>query len=122
MMIDKTKKGHISDLVGFSGFYIGTEVIATGDIKSEEDIFIDGSYKGTVKTAGAVEIGKNANVIGSIEARSITIEGQVKGAIIALDDITVAGCGELTGSAEGKNINIDLGALVKARITSGRNV
>ena len=121
-MIDRSNKGHISDLVGFSGSYIGAEVVATGEIKSEEDIFVDGSYKGSIKTTGAVEIGKNAKITGSIEARSVVIEGQLKGAVVALDSIYIAGCGQLSGTAEGKSINIDSGALIKARLDSGKNV
>ncbi|MEI6741682.1 MAG: polymer-forming cytoskeletal protein [bacterium] len=121
-MIEHANKGHISDLVGFSGFYIGAEVSAIGDIKSEEDVFVDGSYKGSIKTTGAVEIGKNAKITGSIEARSAIIEGQLKGSVLALDNVYIAGCGELSGSAEGKSVSIDSGALVKARIDSGKNV
>lgn len=109
-------------MVGFSGFYIGAEVVATGDIKSEEDVFVDGSYKGSIKTTGAVEIGKNAKMTGTIEARSVVIEGQLKGAVVAVDSVYIAGCGELSGSAEAKSINIDTGALLKAQIDSGKNV
>jgi cytoskeletal protein CcmA (bactofilin family) len=115
-MFGPIKKGHISELVGYAGYYLGPEVTASGNIKTEEDVFVDGNFKGTIETQGAVELGKNSIVTGSVKGRSIIIDGRVKADVQASDNIQVAGCGQLNGSAEARNINIDSGALVNAKI------
>ena len=117
-MINLSKKGHISDLVGYSGVFIGSEIVATGDIKTEEDIFIDGKFKGSLETAGAVEIGKNAVFSGTINSRSVVIEGMVKANVIATESIQIAGCGHLQGNAKSKNISIDPGAVLNLKATT----
>ena len=114
-MLNLSKKGHISELVSYSGIYIGSEIVASGDIKSEEDIYIDGKYKGTIETTGAVEIGKNAMFTGTILSRSAIIEGFVKANVVGSDTIHIAGCGQLQGNAKSKNISIDPGAILNLK-------
>jgi len=114
-MINFSKKGHISELVGYSGIFLGSELKATGVIKTEEDVFVDGEFSGSIETVGAVEVGKNANLTGSITARSIIIEGFAKADLLATDSIHIAGCGKAQGSISSKNISIDSGAILKIK-------
>jgi len=114
-MINLSKKGHISELVGYSGIFLGSEIEALGSIKTEEDVFIDGEFKGSIETVGAVEIGKNSSLTGSITARSIIIEGFAKADLLATDSIHIAGCGKVQGSIDSKNISIDPGAVLKIK-------
>jgi cytoskeletal protein CcmA (bactofilin family) len=115
-MFGINSKGHISELVGYAGFYLGPEVIANGTIKTEEDVYIDGKFKGSIETQGAVELGKNSIISGSVAGRSIIVDGQVKADLKAVENIQVAGCGQLGGTAEARNINIDSGAILSAKI------
>lgn len=115
-MIGANRKGYISELVGYAGFYVGPEVVANGNIKTDEDVFVDGEFKGSIDTQGAVELGKNSVVTGSVKGRSVIVDGKVKADIVADEKIQVAGCGQLNGSAEARNINIDSGALINAKL------
>lgn len=115
-MFGINKKGHISNFVGYAGVYLGPEVIAVGNIKTEEDIFIDGNFKGSIKTIGAVELGKNSIISGAIEGRSVIIDGKVKANIIADEIVEVAGCGEVGGSIQARNITVDSGAILNAKM------
>ena len=117
-MLNLNKKGHISELVGYSGTYIGSEVTAKGDIESEEDIFIDGNYQGVIITTGTIEIGKNANLNGSISARSAVLEGIMKADVMADDSLHVSGCCQIQGKIVSKNISIDPGAIINIRAST----
>jgi cytoskeletal protein CcmA (bactofilin family) len=117
-MINLTKKGHISELVSYSGVFIGSEVTAKGSIKTEEDVFIDGKYTGSLETMGAVELGKNSNFSGLIKARSVVVEGISKSDIEAEDSIHIEGCAQISGSVNSKNINIESGAIVKIKAST----
>jgi hypothetical protein len=117
-MLNLNKKGHISELVGYSGIFIGSEVNANGDITTEEDVFIDGKYSGKLQTSGAVEIGKNAQYTGSITSRSAVLEGIIKAYIIADESIQITGCSQLKGSITSKNITIDPGAVINIKAST----
>ncbi len=117
-MLNLNKKGHISELVGYSGVFIGPEVTASGDINTEEDIFIDGNYKGNIQTLGAVELGKNSSFTGAIEARSTVVEGIAKANIKANDSLQISGCGQLQGMIESKNISVDPGAVINIKAST----
>ncbi len=118
-MFAKSQKGHISELVAYSGFYIGPEIQANGQINTDEDVYIDGRFTGEISTEGVVELGKNASFKGTIKARSVILEGQAKAVISATESIVISGCGQLIGSAQSKNISVDSGALLKADLTAG---
>ena len=118
-MFGRLKKGHSSDLVGYAGFMIGAGIDAVGDIKTDEDVYIDGNFKGSIVTIGVVELDKNSTFTGTISSRATNIEGRAKADILASDNIYISGCGQLSGSAKSKNISVDSGALLDAKLTAG---
>ena len=120
-MFGRSKKGHISELVSYAGVYLGPDVESNGDIRTDEDVFIDGSFKGSIATPGAVELGNNSNVTGSITARSIAIEGKCKMDIEAAESIIISGCADFSGSANAKQISIETGAAINAKLSTGKN-
>lgn len=119
-MFGKSKKGHISDLVSYAGYYFGADIEAEGDIKTDEDVYIDGKFKGTIDTPGAVELGKNSVVNGSVSARSIVIEGSAKLDSRASESIIIAGCAEFRGNARARQINVEAGADIDAKLVTGK--
>lgn len=120
-MFGRSKKGHISDLVSYAGFYLGPNVEGEGDIRTDADVYIDGKFKGTIDTPGAIELGKNSIVTGSIKARSVVIEGKTKATVEAAESIQIAGCAEFSGSAQAKQVNVEPGAGIDAKLTTGLN-
>lgn len=120
-MFGRSKKGHISDLVSYAGFYLGADIEAEGDIRTDEDVYIDGQFKGSIATHGAVELGKNSNIAGSITARSVVVEGKGKLDIEAVESIAVAGCADFKGNAKAKQINVETGATIEAQLSTSKN-
>lgn len=119
MQFFRSKKDNLSDLVGYAGFFLGPQIQAEGTIKSDDDIFIDGQFKGDVKTPGAVEIGKNAQLQGSIAARSVILEGDINATVEATDEINVASCAQVKGQLSALRVAVETGAAVEVKIKSG---
>lgn len=119
MQLFRSKKDNLSDLVGYAGFFLGPQIHAEGTIKSDDDIFIDGQFKGDVKTPGAVEIGKNAQLHGSIEARSVILEGDINATVDAAEEINVVSCAQVKGQLSALRIAVETGAVVEAKLKSG---
>jgi len=61
---------------------LGSDLIITGDIKTDGDIQIDGRLDGNVK-AGNVTIGEQGAVNGKIAANNVHIRGKVTGKVDA---------------------------------------
>jgi len=61
---------------------LGSDLVITGDIKTDGDVQIDGRLDGNVK-AGNVTIGEKGAVNGKITASSVHIRGKVTGKVEA---------------------------------------
>lgn len=120
-MFGRSQKGHISDLVSYAGVFLGPDIEADGDIRTDEDVYIDCKFKGSIATPGAVELGKNSEVTGSVSARSVAIDGKGKIDVEAVESVIIAGCADFTGSASAKQISVETGAVLKAKLTTGKN-
>lgn len=119
MLFFRSKKDNLSDLVGYAGFFLGPQIQAEGIIKSDDDIFIDGQFQGDIKTPGAVEIGKNAQLRGTISARSVILEGDINATVEAVEEINIASCAQVKGQLTGSRIAMETGATVEAKMKSG---
>lgn len=62
---------------------LGSDLVITGDIKTDGDIQIDGRLDGNLK-AGNVTIGEQGAVNGKIISRSLHVRGKVTGKVDAL--------------------------------------
>lgn len=120
-MFGRFKKTQLSELVKLSGVYIGPGIIAEGEIKTEDDVFIDSHFKGQIESDGVVEIGKNSNFSGSIKGRSVLIEGITRSEVNASELISFASCAEFRGSATSREVIVPKGALIDAKITTEKN-
>lgn len=120
-MFSRFKKTHLSDLVKLSGVFIGPGIEAEGDIKTEEDVFIDAKFKGNISSNGVIELGKNSSFVGGLQARSLIMEGLAKANANAVDSISFAGCSEFSGNAQSRNIIVEKGAVINAKLITEKN-
>ena len=120
-MFARLKKTQLSDLVKLSGVFIGPGIEAEGDIKTEEDVYIDSKFKGNIVSNGVIELGKNSTFTGGLQARSIIIEGFSKANANAHDSISFAGCCEFSGNAQSRNITVEKGAVITAKLITEKN-
>ena len=119
--IKKRKKQTELPYNTFAEYYIGPEVQASGDCKTDQDIYIDGTFKGSIDTSGLVELAKNSKVNANIKARTTIIEGVYSGEANILDELHITSCSTVGGSLSSPNLIVDKGAIVNAKIGMERN-
>ena len=91
-----------------------------GEIRSDEELVVDGEIEGTVESASVVTIGRNGKVRANIKAREVAIYGSVKGNIEALEKLAIRDHGSLVGDIKTAGISIDDGAYFKGSIDISR--
>jgi cytoskeletal protein CcmA (bactofilin family) len=95
---------------------IGPSMRITGEIRTEEDLVVDGEVEGSVESQSLVTVGPKGKVRANIKAREVVIYGDVKGNIEVTDKIAIREQGSLVGDVKSAGISIDDGAYFKGSI------
>lgn len=74
----------------------GTMIV--GDIKTKNDIRVDGVINGKIITSGRLVVGTTANVEGNIDCANVDVLGGVKGDIMATGTVSLKETARVTGN------------------------
>lgn len=96
---------------------IGKTVAIRGDIKSSEDLIVEGRVEGTVVlTESRLTISPNATVAADLTAKDILIMGQVQGNLIASGRVEMrAGC-QVQGDVRAQRLAIEENAAYRGKV------
>lgn len=64
-----------------SNTIIGTGTLIEGNVESSDNLRVEGTLKGTIKTKSKIVLGASAVVEGDVYAKNAEIQGKVKGKI-----------------------------------------
>lgn len=92
---------------GGSTTFIGNGVVLTGDIKSNADIRIDGTVKGSVQCSARVLVGAEGVVEGNIDCKQADVMGNIKGNIKAQEILSLRGTANLTGDIFAMKLQVE---------------
>ena len=95
--------------VKVSGFLDSSTTIV-GDIKFKDSFRIDGKFKGEIKKGNTLIIGETGDVEADIEVNNISINGKLKGTVIATEKIEIFSNGSVTGKIVSPKLIIKEGA------------
>ena len=96
---------------------IGRAMTIKGEIRSQEDLYLDGDVEGKLLVPGhSLTIGPNAKVKSDIKAREVTVLGTVEGNIEAEQKVAIRKDGQLVGNITTAGITIDDEAYFKGSI------
>lgn len=87
----------------------GTLII--GDIKTKNDIRIDGIVKGKIITSSRLIIGNTAKVEGSIDCLNVDVHGIVLGDIVATGTVSLKKPCEVIGNITSSVVSIEPGSI-----------
>lgn len=99
-----------------SAAVIGASMKIKGEIRSQEELFVDGEVEGTLELRHALVVGPNGKVRANIKARDAIILGSVKGNVEVSGKIAIRDKGSLIGDIRTAGISIDDGAYFKGSI------
>jgi len=94
---------------------LSKEVKIEGEIQGNENLQVDGRFKGTIKIAGDIYIGPTGVVDADIEADSVIVQGQLNGNVLARKQLQIQSSGKLVGDCTAQSIDIKEGALFEGR-------
>ena len=101
--------------------FIGEQVHMDGFIRCREDLYIDGSFEGTIELEQhRLTVGEKGRVAAEIRVRNASINGQVKGNILSEGKIEITRHGRFVGKIEAEGIIVADGAYLKAVIQMAR--
>ena len=101
---------------GRSMAVIGASMEIKGEIRSREELMVEGDVEGIVESHSTVTVGPNGKVKANIKAREVAIFGSVRGNIEVAEKIAIREKGSLIGDIKTAGISIDDGAYFKGSI------
>jgi cytoskeletal protein CcmA (bactofilin family) len=100
---------------------IGKTLKIEGEVKSDEDVIIEGKVSGKVEVGKTLTIGKHGYVNAEISARIVRILGKVEGNVKAIYKVEIVPEGKLYGNIKAPKIVIAEGALFKGSVEMNDN-
>jgi cytoskeletal protein CcmA (bactofilin family) len=91
-----------------------------GDIRTREELFVDGEVEGTLESQSLLTVGANGKVRANIKAREVVVFGSVRGNVEVTEKIAIRDQGSLIGDIKTAGISIDDGAYFKGSIDISR--
>ncbi|WP_303182022.1 polymer-forming cytoskeletal protein [uncultured Butyricimonas sp.] len=125
MFFSKKKKGDEIDGTDELGAFINlpTKTVVAGNIQTERPVRVECAYKGDIVTTGRVVVSKDARIEGNIKCASALISGNVKGNIVALENLALKIPAHIKGNILTKKIYIEPGVIIDGmyKIMEGNN-
>ncbi len=94
---------------------IGRGITVEGELLDGDDLTIEGTVKGKIRSTGEVRVTPSGRVEATISARSIVIQGHVHGDVEAEATVNVQTEGVLIGNCRARAIQIHEGARFEGR-------
>jgi cytoskeletal protein CcmA (bactofilin family) len=100
---------------------IGQSITFKGELTGNEDLMIDGVVEGKIDLKEHhLTIGKNGRIKADLRAKSITIQGEVIGQVIAEEKVEIQATGRLQGDILAPRLSIADGAHFKGSVDMDR--
>jgi len=103
--------------------HIGKSVVIKGELSGSEDLYIDGTVEGTIELRGNnLVIGANGQVRGSVNGKSVVVQGKLEGNVQASERTELRKTATLVGDIFTHRIAIEEGAYLKGKVDVQKDV
>jgi cytoskeletal protein CcmA (bactofilin family) len=102
-----------------SATLISAGTILQGDVKSDNDLRIDGTIHGNVKSTAKIIIGPSGFVEGNIEGTNADITGKVTGNVLIKELLQLKEQGNIDGNINAAKLQIDPTAVFNGKCQMG---
>src|SRR5690606_23397652 len=93
---------------------ISSGTVITGDIVAKGGFRVEGTIRGTVKTAGKVVISKGGLIDGTLNCQTADFEGKFSGKLIVAETLTLRSSAHIEGEVTAGKLAIEPGATFNA--------
>jgi cytoskeletal protein CcmA (bactofilin family) len=115
----KDKSLSVSEKVSNSATLISEGTVLQGDVKSENDLRIDGTIQGNVISSAKVVIGPTGFIEGNIHGKLADITGKVAGNIAVQELLQLRGQCNVQGNISAATLQIDPTAIFNGQCQMG---
>ena len=92
-------------------------MLLKGELSGDEDLVIEGRVEGNINMPqNVVTVSEQASVEASIVARTVIVDGDVRGDILAAEKVDIGNTGSVEGNISAQQFEIALGAHVRGSI------
>jgi|SRR5579871_1506395 len=100
---------------------LGKNVIVRGEIRSQEDLRIEGEVEGTIEMKdGRLTIAANGKVRATVKAREIRILGSIQGSIEAVEKVYIGNSAHFEGDIQTGGIIVEDGGYIRGNVELSR--
>jgi cytoskeletal protein CcmA (bactofilin family) len=100
--------------------WIGKSILVKGNVVSLGDLMIDGKVEGTIELGDhSLTIGPGAVVVADLIARTVTINGQVKGNVTGAAKVRLGAAGSVQGDVRTPKFVMEEGSTLSGRVDTG---
>jgi cytoskeletal protein CcmA (bactofilin family) len=100
---------------------IGSTIVIDGELRSSEDISIQGTIKGKIETSADLFVEGSGTIEAEVNTRSIEVHGTIIGNVRATDKYELMREGRVTGDVSAPRVVIADGAKFKGHIDMAEN-
>ncbi len=93
---------------------MGISTKVTGEIHSEEDFRIDGSFEGTLVTTGKLVVGEKGVLNGTIKVGNAEVMGVITGDLEVKDLLSIKKTARIEGNVKTNKLSVEPGAVFNA--------
>lgn len=101
---------------------IGAGTVIEGEIKSNGDVRIDGTIKGSVTSKAKVVIGSTGQVEGDVLCQNADISGSVKGKTTVSEMLFLKGQAKINGDIQTGKLVVEVGASFTGNCSMGPEI
>jgi cytoskeletal protein CcmA (bactofilin family) len=101
--------------VGFETV-LGASATLKGDLKSQGNVRMDGTFEGTLEIDGNVLVGETAKITADIHAKNVSIAGAVRGDVSG-KKVQILRTGRVWGNITATAISTEEGCFIDGKIT-----
>lgn len=115
-MLFRKKKRNLTPIQSETDIFLSADVVGIGNITTNSDVHIDGSFSGTINSPGLVEIGKNSRTKAEIAARALIVDGFLNGKAKIKEEIAVHNSAEVHADLQSSTLVVEKNALISGSV------
>ncbi len=97
--------------------FLGSDTVYEGKLTFKGTVRIEGKYRGEIQSDGTLNVGKDAQVDGTLEVGELLLSGHFSGEITAKRRVVVYSSGVLEGILQTPNLLTEEGGIIDGQIT-----
>lgn len=97
--------------------YLGSDTVYEGKLHFKGTVRIEGRYNGEIVSDGTLNVGKDAQVQGTLDVGELLLSGRFNGEVTAKRRVVVYSTGVLEGQVTTPNLLTEEGGIIEGQIS-----